>query len=97
MLLGFRKLPFVSAYEPIGNMRVLLPLALVASVLFAEAFVWVERLSFSDTQSTLLFVGTLMAALVIVRGLDTLQRRVPVFISFNETPPDETQRLDLAE
>jgi hypothetical protein len=97
MLLGFRKLPFVSAYEPIGNMRVLLPLVLVASVLFAEAFVWVERLSFSDTQSTLLFVATLVAALVVVRGLDTLQRRVPVFVNFNDAPPEATQRLDLAE
>ena len=95
-MLGFRKLPFASAYVPTGQLKAVgLPLLLIALVA-AYGLAWIERLAIS-TGNTLAFLAVLAALPVGLHGLDRWQRRERRAIDLDEGPAPATQRFELSE
>jgi hypothetical protein len=94
-MLGFRKIPFASAYVPTGRLRTFGPPLVLAALAGAYALAWIERLALSTDNSGVLLAiaGALVLAL---RGLDALQRRSQVAMDLDEAPSPPTQRLGLA-
>jgi hypothetical protein len=94
-VLGFRKIPFASAYVPTGRLRTFGPPLVLAGLGGAYALAWIERLALrTDNASLLLAItGVLVIAL---RRVNTVQRRSHMAIDLDEAPSPPTQRLGLA-
>jgi hypothetical protein len=94
--LGFRKLPFASAYVPTGQLKTMgLPLVLMAMAA-AYGLAWIERLAIA-TDNTLMLLAVIATLAVGLHGLDLWQRRERKVIDLDEGPAPATQRFELSE
>jgi hypothetical protein len=95
LLLGFRKVPFASSYEPGGNLKALGPIYVLAFLAITSGFASVERIALRRTRDTALFLAGAAALWLGVRMVDLLQRRTPISIELEEASSTTTQRLEL--
>ncbi len=96
LLLGFRKVPFASSYEPTGNLKALGPIYVLAFLFVTFGFASVERLALGSTGGTATLLSCAAALWVGLRMVDLRQRRGPVSIELEEALPTSIQRLDLS-
>jgi len=81
---------------PGGDVKALGALSVVAVLLAALAFAWVERLALETASRYLILLSTLGGLSVAVRMFDRTARGSAVTIDFDEQELLPTQRLSLA-
>ena len=96
LFLRCRRVPLVSSYVPGGDVKSLGALSVVAVLLAALAFAWVERLALETASRYLILLSTLGGLSVAVRMFDRTARESAVTIDFDEQELLPTQRLSLA-
>ena len=96
LFLRCRRVPLVSSYVPGGDVKSLGALSVVAVLLAALAFAWVERLALETASRYLILLSTLGGLSVAVRMFDRTARGSAVTIDFDEQELLPTQRLSLA-
>jgi hypothetical protein len=97
LLLGFRKLPFASAYVPGGSLKSMISIYALALLALVYGVASIEQFALSDTSGMVIAVALLVTALVCAAAVDSRQRRESTTpMELDEFPDSETQRLDLA-
>jgi hypothetical protein len=93
---GFGSVPFAASYTPAGNVKTVGPLALVAFVIFLNAFVRIESAALDTTNGITLLLASLAATIVLIRVLDMWLHRGRQPLTFDDPPEAATQWLGLS-
>lgn len=97
LLLWYRRLPFVCAYVPIENPKIVWPAAGVTLLVVSYAFAMAERWALQAFAPALVFTMTLGASTLLVRWADGKQRRERCPLDFDGQPRPTAQRLGLQD
>jgi hypothetical protein len=96
LFLRYRRLPLVSSYVPVPDLKSR-GLAYVAAALgVCFAFAGIERFALESLTGFIVLVGALLGFCVAIAVLDQEWRQSPVMFQLDEDVPLPTQRLDLA-
>jgi hypothetical protein len=96
LFLRYRRVPFVSAYVPSADVK-LVGVVFLASVLSGSfALAWVERRSLESVAGYVALLTILLGLSVGVRVFDQATREPAAPLDFDEQPALPTQRLNLA-
>jgi len=94
LFLDSRRLPFVSSLTPAENLWGWMVIYLLTFLASVYAVAWLEQSTFS-AGGALTLVGWLLAAVIVVHGLDMWLRRRREPINLDDLPAPPTQRFEL--
>jgi hypothetical protein len=95
--LGYERLPFASSYVPTAKITThgaLYALTFLASV---YTVAWLEHWALSTTRGAVVLFAVTGSIFLLVRGIDTWQRRAPHEVALDELIDPPTLRLGLSE
>jgi hypothetical protein len=95
LFVGYRKLPFATTYVRTEDLKLVVPVFAVGTLIAGAAIAAIERAALASAAGALAFLAVLIALIAIVSALDAARRRTEPPFALEELSADPTQRLAL--
>jgi hypothetical protein len=96
LFLTYRKVPFATAYSGAGDLKAILPLYSVATLIAALVLAAIERAALASDTGEIALLVALVTAVAAVHLVDAKREALPTSFDFDEAPGGATQRFELS-